>query len=359
MLIYKRYIIKNILPSLVIIIFSMTTLVWITQILKFLYLIDKGIKIGYFFSLVILVLPSLLFILTPLATTISIIYTYLHLSEKRQIIILQNLGLNNFRLATPALLIAIIITLFSYYISASLLPLSYNKLKTDLNFMKNNYSSTLITEKIFNPISKDVTIYFDSKLDDNTMLGLIIFDNRKADNQAIIFAKSGNIKAYSNVSIFELDHGTRQTYDHNNNLTSLNFESLVIELTNKVDTSGVPNNRREINEYYIHELLNPDDTIDQQRKIKLIAEGHQRLIWPMYNFILVLASLSIFLRQPYNKKSHAKQILVTVSLVIIITYLHFTLQNHASKNLMYIFACYANVACAIILSIYLYSRKNI
>jgi lipopolysaccharide export system permease protein len=359
MLIYRKYIIKNIIPSLIIIIFSMTTLVWITQILKFLYLIDKGIKISYFFSLIILVLPSLLFILTPLATTIAIIYTYLHLSEKRQIIILQNLGLNNFKLATPALLIATIITLFSYYISASLLPLSYNKLKTDLNFMKNNYSSSLITEKIFNPISKDVTIYFDSKLDNDTMLGLIIFDNRKSDSQAIIFAKSGNIKSYSDVSIFELTHGTRQAYDHNNNLTHLNFDSLAIELTNKVDTSGIPNNRREINEYSIRELLNPDNTLDEQRKIKLIAEGHQRLIWPMYNFILVLVSLSIFLRQPYNKKSYAKQMIVTVSLVTIITYLHFTLQNQASKNLIYIFACYANAIGAIILSMYLYTRKTI
>ncbi|XVN43470.1 MAG: LptF/LptG family permease [Candidatus Rickettsia vulgarisii] len=359
MLIYKRYIIKNIIPSLIIIIFSMTTLVWITQILKFLYLIDKGIKISHFFNLIILVLPSLLFILTPLATTIAIIYTYLHLSEKRQIIILQNLGLNNFKLATPALLVAIIITLFSYYISASLLPLSYNKLKTYLNFMKNNYTSTLLTEKIFNKISKDVTVYFDSKLANDTMLGIIIFDNRKSDNQAIVFAASGNIKTYSDVSIFELDHGTRQAYDHNNNLTNLNFDSLVIELANNVDNSSITNNRREINEYYIHELLNPDNTVDEQRKTKLIAEGHQRLIWPMYNFILVLVSLSIFLRQPYNKKSHAKQILVTVSLVTIITYLHFTLQNYASKNLIYIFACYANIVCAIILSTYLYTRKNI
>lgn len=359
MLIYKKYIIKNIIPPLVIIIFSMTTLVWITQILKFLYLIDKGIKISHFFSLIILILPSLLFILTPLATTIAIIYTYIHLSEKRQIIILQNLGLNNFKLATPALLVATIITLFSYYISTSLLPLSYNKLKTDLNFMKNNYSSTLITEKIFNQISKDVTVYFDSKLDNETMVGLIIFDNRKPDNQAIIFAKSGNIKTYSDGSIFELDHGTRQAYDHNNNLTNLNFDFLVIELANKIDISKVSNNRRETNEYYIQELLNPDDTVDEQRKIKLIAEGHQRLIWPMYNFILVLISLSIFLRQPYNKKSHLKQIFITISLVTVIAYLHFTLQNHASKNLIYIFACYANAVGAIILSMYLYSRKTI
>ncbi|MCC8484007.1 MAG: LptF/LptG family permease, partial [Rickettsia endosymbiont of Labidopullus appendiculatus] len=89
MLIYKRYIIRNIVPSLVLIIFSVTSLVWITQILKMLYLIDKGIKAQDFLNLIILIIPSLLFILLPFATIVAVIYTYNALSERRQIIILQ------------------------------------------------------------------------------------------------------------------------------------------------------------------------------------------------------------------------------------------------------------------------------
>lgn len=360
MLIYKRYIIRNIVPSLVIIIFSITSLVWITQILKFLHLIDKGIKAQDFLNLIILVIPSLLFILLPFATIITIIYTYNALSERRQIIILQNLGLSNIQLASPALIVALAVTLFAYYISTSLLPLSYAKLKSDLNFMKNNYASTLLNEKTFNTISKDITVYFDKRLADGTMKDLILFDNRKHDNHAILFSRYGIFKIHNNSSFFQLKDGVRQVYDYNGNLTNLSFDVLTVELvSNDAKRLEKEEYSREINEYYIHELLKPNNNLSKQRKIKLIAEGHQRLIWPMYNFVLVFLTLSVFLRQPYNKKSSLRQILITALSAIIITYLHFVLQNLASKDLNFIFACYANIISAIILSLYLYFRKII
>ncbi|WP_341763721.1 LptF/LptG family permease [Candidatus Tisiphia endosymbiont of Beris chalybata] len=360
MLIYKYYIIKNILPSLITIILSLTALVWITQILKFLYLIDKGIKISHFFNLIILIIPSLLFILLPFATIISTIYTYIHLNERRHLMILQNFGLNNLQIASPALLISFIMMLLTYYISASLLPLSYTKLKADLRSMKHNYTTNILEEKIFTTVAKNITVYFDNKLADGTMRGLIIFDNRKADSHAILFAQSGNLKIYNNASIFQLHNGLRQVHDYNGNLTNLKFTSLTIELGNENQAGLMPNNsNREINEYYIHELLNPPADLPPQRRTKLIAEGHQRLIWPLYNFVLVFLTLSIFLRQPYNKKSHLRQVLITVFFIVIITYLHFVFQNFTAKNLIFIFACYGNVITAIILSIYLYFRRTI
>ncbi len=360
MLIYKRYIIRNIIPSLVIIIFSVTSLVWITQVLNMLHLIDKGIKAQDFLNLIILVIPSLLFILLPFATVIAVIYTYNALSERRQIIILQNLGLNNIQLASPALIIALIVMLFAYYISISLLPLSYSKLKSDINLMKNNYTSNMLDEKTFNTISKDITVYFDKKLPDGTIKNLIIFDNRKHDNHAILFSKFGMFKIYNNSSSFQLKNGVRQVYDHNGNLNNLSFEVLTVELVSNDGKKLVREKyNREINEYYIDELLKPNNILSEQRKIKLIAEGHQRLIWPMYNFVLVFLTLSVFLQQPYNKKSSLRQILITALSAIIITYLHFLLQNLASKDLNFIFACYANIIIAIIVSLYLYFRRTI
>ncbi|WP_341756415.1 MULTISPECIES: LptF/LptG family permease [unclassified Candidatus Tisiphia] len=360
MLIYKRYIIRKIIPSLIIIIFLVTSLVWITQILKMLYLIDKGIKAQDFLNLIILVIPSLLFILLPFATVVAIIYTYKILSERRQIIILQNLGLSNIQLASPALIVSLVVTLFSYYISTSLLPLSYSTLKSELTFMKNNYASNVLDEKTFNTISKDITVYFDKKLPDGTMKSLIIFDNRKRDNHAILFSKLGMFKIYNNSSSFQLKNGIRQAYDHNGNLNNLSFDVLTVELvSNDGKKLARDEYNREINEYYIDELFKPNNILSEQRKIKLIAEGHQRLIWPMYNFVLVFLTLSVFLQQPYNKKSSLRQILITALSAIIITYLHFLLQNLASKDLNFIFACYANIIIAIILSLYLYFRRTI
>jgi lipopolysaccharide export system permease protein len=313
--------------------------------------------VSHFLNLIILMIPSLLFILLPFATTIAVIYTYNYLSEKRQIIILQNSGLTNIQLASPGLFVALIVTLLSYYISITLLPLSYSKLKTNLNFMKNNYASKIMDEKIFNEISKDITVYFDKRLANGNMQGLVLFDNQDINNQVVLFAKSGAFRIHNNNYIFKLQDGIRQVSDHNGNLTNLSFDSLIIESVSKNPTHNSYN--RDINEYYIHELLTPNKELSKQRRIKLIAEGHQRLIWPLYNFILVFLTLSIFLKQPYNKKSSLRQICITTFSVIIITYLHFTLQNFAAKNLNFVFACYANIIMSVMLSLYFYYRKVI
>ena len=61
-----QYIIKNILLPFVIITFSITILVWITQVLKLLYLIDKGVDPIHFLRTIVLILPSLLFVLLPI-----------------------------------------------------------------------------------------------------------------------------------------------------------------------------------------------------------------------------------------------------------------------------------------------------
>ena len=359
MLKYKYYIIKSIIPAFLVIVLSITTLVWITQILKLLYLIDKGVKIGHFFNLIILVVPYLLFTLLPFATIISIIYVYSYLSEGRQLIILQNLGLRNIQLANPALLFAFFIALFSYYISSILLPESYKKLKEDLYFMRNNYATNIVSEKTFTQVSKGITLYFDEKMQDGRLKGLVLFDNRRTSAPKILFADTGVFTINESHPILRLLHGLRQEYDANNNITNLSFNSLTVKLTDHTAERSTQNeDNKEINEYYIHELLNPSKKLSKQRRIKLISEGHQRIIWPMYNLALSALALSIFLYYPYNKKSNAKQIVYIAAAVSVITYLHFALQNLASKDLSFIFACYANVIFVTILSLYLFFCKN-
>ncbi|ADE30452.1 Putative permease [Rickettsia prowazekii str. Rp22] len=360
MLLYRKYFIKNILPLLIIVTFSVTSIVWITQILKLLYLFDKGIKVIDFFNLVVLVLPTLLFILLPIITVIAVLYIYNNLKVERQLIILQTSGVNNIQLALPALYVALTIMLLAYYISSTILPLSHINLKSRLNFIKNNYISSMIEEKTFNKITKNITVFIDKKLTGNIMNGIIIFDNRNADNPSVVFAGSGTLNIYGNNPIFELNKGLRQEYDANGNLTQLTFDSLMIKLQNNSSlTSQRTQNNKEANEYYISELLTPSHDLVITKKIKLIAEAHQRIIWPLYNFVLPCLALAVFLRYPYSKKTTFMPVLFSALTVLFVTAIHFILQNFASKNLDFIFACYFNLLVALTIGLYLLVHKRI
>ncbi|WP_419235102.1 LptF/LptG family permease [Rickettsia endosymbiont of Nabis limbatus] len=360
MLLYRKYFIKNILPLLIVITFSMTSLVWITQVLKLLYLFDKGIKVMDFLSLIILVLPTLLFILLPIITVITIIYIYNNLKIERQLIILQTSGVGNLQLALPALYVALIVALLAYYISSTIMPLSHINLKSRLSFIKNNYISSMIEEKTFNKITKDITVYIDKKSVGNVMKGVIIFDNRNTDNPSVVFANSGILDIYKNDPIFELSKGSRQEYDINGNITQLTFDSLMIKLQNDNPLiSQRTTHNKEANEYYIDELLAPPIDLNPMKKIKLIAEAHQRIIWPLYNFVLPFLALAVFLKYPYSKKTTFMPILFAALSVLIATSAHFTLQNFASKNLAFITACYLNIFFILSIGLYLFTRKRI
>lgn len=164
MLIYKKYIIKTILYPFLTVSFRLTGLVWITQILKLLYLLEKGIKLSNFFELIILIIPSIFFMILPLISTIAVIYAYSQLQETRELVILKMSGLSNFDLARPALFSIILVSFFAYYISLYLMPFFYRKLKYNLTKLNKNYISvSMIEEKTLNRISKDYIIYIEKK----------------------------------------------------------------------------------------------------------------------------------------------------------------------------------------------------
>jgi len=360
MLIYQRYIIYNLLFPFCLLTIILTGIVWITQIFKLLPLIDRGINLTNFIYLVTLVLPFLLFIILPFVTIIAIIYTYNKLGEERQLIILKNSGLNNFKVAAPALIVAGLVTLLAYYISAQLLPWSYTNLKTSLNSIKQNFASSFIAEKTFNQLSKHITFYVSKKLPAGALEGLIVFDNRDDLNPTIIFAKEGNLEIQDSHLELTLCEGSRQAYDSNGNLTKLYFDNLSLEINKMVpDDSNQNLYNRDINEYYITELLDIGNQIPEYRRAKLIVEGHQRLIWPFYSLILSFLGLAVFLRQPYNKKSHIREVALTSLAILIVTFLHFTILNISAKNLNFIYGCYINIFSALLFSIYLYRPRNI
>jgi lipopolysaccharide export system permease protein len=119
---YKKYIFKTIFPTFLTLSAVLTSLVWITQTLRLVHLIDKGIAFKTFLKIVVFLIPSLLFMILPIITVISVIVVYNRLQDERQLLILRSAGLSNFNLAKPALFITLLITIFASYVSAYLRP---------------------------------------------------------------------------------------------------------------------------------------------------------------------------------------------------------------------------------------------
>ena len=68
MKILNKYILKQLLVGFTLVLVSMTTLVWLTQSLKMIdMIVTKGVSVGVFVKMTLLVLPNFVQILSPLA----------------------------------------------------------------------------------------------------------------------------------------------------------------------------------------------------------------------------------------------------------------------------------------------------
>lgn len=354
---YKNYIFRSIIYPFITFTITLVTFIWVTQVLKLLYLLDKGIRIVDFLKLITLVIPSLFFMISPLISVFAIIYTYNRVQESRELVILQASGLSNYSIARPALVFCALVTLLSFYTSFHLMPISYNKLKSELASFRERYISTIIDERTFSQISKNITIYFNKKNSNKVLEGIILFDNEFPERRSILFARNGKVIVEGNNMLFYLQDGFRQDYDKNNNLTTLNFEKLLVEVKN--DNPDTASRSRTSLELFIDEMLWPEQNLGAERKAKLRIDAHQRISWPLFNFCLPFLALSIFLSYPYSRKYSIKLFGFTFFPLIVVTYLHFAIQKISYQHPDAIYLCYLNLLLGIAFSIWQNRRKTL
>ncbi|MDF2964721.1 MAG: putative permease [Rickettsiaceae bacterium] len=356
MLIYQKHIFKHLLSLFALTCFVCTGIVWLSQSLKLVYLVTKGLPVSTFFALTLLTLPSLLLTIIPISLFLSTIYYYNKIKHDREMVVMENSGLNYLQIAKPAIYLSIILTLTCYIISLYLLPLSYGKLKSKLNSLKEGYSTSLLHAKTFNPISKNVTLYFDKKFYSGALGGLVIFDFREHDQPAIIFAKLGKLIVKSDSLTFRLAEGSRQHTNLDGQIDLLNFKDLLINIQTR--QSDKKRTSTDIQEKYLYELFSPKDEGNMFRISKFRAEGHQRLARPLFNIMLIMVGLACIIPEVYNRRSTTKPIIKAVAIAVAIVILNFVLSNLSINNHWLDYFVYLNLMMAVVISYYKLSEKN-
>lgn len=306
---YNSYIIQNLFGPLLLIVFTLTGIIWLTQSLRFIdFIVNRGLSIASFVYLSSLLLPTLLSIVLPLALFCAVIFIYNKLIMESELVVLKSVGISRFGLAKPALTVGLVTTIFSYLVSLYLLPASYREFKDMQVYIRNNYASVLLQEGVFNSPVKNLTVYIDGRTEDGMLKGLLVHDARNENSPATMMAQEGRLLDTPSGPMFELVRGNRQEIDKTKgSLSLLYFDRYLLDLSGFVEEPGV--RIREARERYLPELFFPKDVPDSMIA-QLKAEGHNRLIWPAYNMILTLLALAALLPGEFDRRGQWKRILV-------------------------------------------------
>ncbi len=311
------YIARQALAASLIVIGSLTGIIWLSQSLRFVELIiNRGVPLETLVYLTMLLLPSWLSLVLPIAVFVSVLFVYNRMTGDREIVVLEASGFSPIRLARPALMVAAVATVMCYALSLWVIPVSYRAFK-DLQYqIRHDYAGLILREGVFNSITDNVMLFVRTHRAGNEIEGIIIHDQRDRDESVTYFARTGRLAITPDGPTLGLTSGTRQARDiESRKVEFLSFDSYDVDFRSVREDTGRA--ARDRNELFISDLLNPRVEFALERDFgSLVAEGHHRLTAPLLALVLPLAGLAVLLRGELSRRGSAMRIIVAVAIAV-------------------------------------------
>lgn len=309
-----RYILRQLATATVVISFALTAAVWLTQSLRFIDLIiNKGVSVGMFSYLAMLLLPGLLSLILPIALFCAVLYTYHRLNTDSEILVLRAAGLSQWALAKPAMILATLIMVVLYGLSLYATPAGYRE-SMNLRFqIRNDYSLVLLQEGVFNTLIPGITVYVRERLSGGELAGILVQDDREPERPVTMMAKRGLLRRGDGASSLVLVKGNRQQVDNDRGqLSMLYFDEYVLDLRPYTEKPG--QRWREPEERFLHELFAPGRSAnDLFYAAKLRTEGHRRLATPLFALAFTLIALASILCGEFSRRARLRRLLIAAA----------------------------------------------
>ncbi len=357
-MIYQRYLLKQNLQYFLFIVSILICLVWFSKAVAFLDLITKnGISLKQFLQLFLLISPWILSYILPFSLLTANIFAINTLQQNSEITVLKSCSISNFNLAKPIILLGLLVSIMSYSIAFYFMPYANRQLKLLRNNLQENYSNIALQSGIFENI-KNTTIYVQKREQDN-LFGLFIYDQSNIDYSIVITAQNAKLNTTNNSLKLILNNGTLQKFNYHNKKTEILYFQQYLFNLNENENDKESSIILKPNERYFHELLYPEPNLSADYLLKLDAEIHQRLIFPITPFIFSLLA-GIFLLKNYsirnkNIKNTAYFLCCSLGFFLI----NIIATSISQNNSNYIFVNYLNCLVFVIIPFFiLYNAKK-
>lgn len=353
-----RYILIQLVTATAFVTIGLTFAIWLTQSLRLIdYIVNRGLPATTFLTLIGLLLPSFLGVVLPVAAFCATLFIYNKLAADSELVVLRAAGLSQIQLARPAIVMAILATLAVLSITLYFLPASYQSFKVLQFSIRNNYSAILLQEGVFNTLSDDITVFVRERTTSGELRGILVHDSRDRAKPVTMMAESGVLVPGESGPRVVMVNGNRQEVERDSGrLSLLYFDRYTVEVARFSEAAST--RRRDPKELYLHELFDPASARgDDRYGMELIAEGHQRLVAPIYTLTFIMVGLAALLSGEFNRRGQTRRILAAIICVAALESISLALHDMANRSPQIIPAMYAAPVFSIFASLIVLVRK--
>ena len=343
MKILNRYISKQILIGFLLVVFSLLSILWLTQSLKYISLVtSKGLPAYLFIEMTSLLMPRLFIILSPIAVFVASLFVYNRMVMDREIPVIQAAGITPFQNAKPAIMVGILLAAFAMYVNNSLIFSAERKLNQLTWEVKNDASHLLFKEGEFTVVQPNLTVFVSSHEKDGYLTGILVNDERKSGVKTTLSAEKGRVVYTDDGPRIILVNGSRQevkTSDYS--FSSLEFSRYSIDFGSAGQKKQKDAGAREKS---LSELFGApqDPSLSEAEVRKYLVEGNKRLLSPLYNLLFAILSCTGLLISNFNRRGQTRIVLLSIAVMILIQAGDLAFTNMAQSSLYFLVLIYLN-----------------
>ncbi len=350
----NRYIVKQIFIGFLLVTFSLLSILWLTQSLRFVDLItNKGIPVGIFVKLTSLLMPRLFVLLSPICAFVAVLFVYNRMLGDRELVVIKSAGISPWQGAKPALIIGIflyVINVYTYNYGIPAAEKAFNELEWQI---KNDVSHLMFREGEFTDLQNGLTVFITTHEKDGSMSGILVNDERNPQNRTTISAEKGRVVYTDKGPKIIMVNGSRQELSKNGSqFSSLAFERYSVDF-------GLSGNKKDkdtsAREKGFFELLNAqnDPSLSPKDQRRYVVEGHRRIINPFYNIVFALLGCTGLLVGNFNRRGQSRIISVSIIAMVLLQAMDLSFGNLAAKSLSLLPLMYINLILPFIVCVYL------
>lgn len=312
-----RYIFRQAAGSVLMILISLTGVVWIALALRQLNLVtSQGQDTWLFIKMTLLALPNLMALIAPIALLVATIHVLNRLNGDSELIVTTAGGGTVWTIAKPLLMLAVFVSIAVSLVNHLAMPWSLRLLRTYVVQVRTDLISQVIQPGRFSTPETNLTFHIRDRDLSGQLLGLVMHDTRDEKLSSTYLAERGQIIKQDGDGYLLMQQGHILRRPLNGDpVQTIEFESYVVDLARfeAKQQDGIDLKPRE---RYFGELIAPasGDARANRQPGLLRAELHERFSSALYPFAFVMLAVA-FIGHAQTTRQNRMQAIVLAFVV--------------------------------------------
>ncbi len=333
MTLFGRYVFRQVTNAFLVILLTLTAIVWLATALRQLDLIiSQGQGLLLFLKLTLLSLPALMALIAPNAMLMASLYTLDRLNGDSELIVMTASGATIWRIGASLLALAAMVSVGILVANLFVNPASARVLRSLVTQVRTDLISQVLQPGRFSSPDDGLTFHIRDRSMNGDLLGLLVHDERDPKRVTTYLAERGRILTNDDGSYLVMFDGNVQTLsadEAEQGARIVNFDQYMLDLSALDPADDDTGKALRPRERYLNELLYPDPNDDYALHAPglLRQELHDRFATPLYPLLFAFLAVAVLGHARTTRESRWGGIMLAFGVAVGLRIMGFAVSN--------------------------------